>query len=317
MSESESVSYNLSSEKRALVVALLCEGMGIRPLERATNIHRDTIMRLGRDVGEGYARLHDQLFVNLNPARIELDEAWSFVHTKQMRTTDDDPADYGDQYSFIAMDPDSKAIIAYHVGKRNKANTIGLALDLANRLVEDCKPAITSDGFGPYVDAVQVAFGPNADFGVLIKEYRAACATEAAVRYQPANVKVVGKKVISGEMDDDEINTAYVERQNLTLRMLTRRFSRLTNAHSKILRNHRAAFDLYVGYYNFCWVHSSLGKTPAMAAGVASEVWPVDRLVKETYYLAQPHHPPIRPGHREYEAWLQERQREKQRRKRR
>ena len=180
--------------------ALLCEGMGIRPVERVANVHRDTVMRLGRDVGEGYARLHDKLFINLTPARVELDEAWSFVHTKQGRLDEGDPRDYGDQYSFIALDADSKAILAYHVGKRTKANTIGFALDLASRLLTE--PQITSDGFDSYKDAIHAAFGPDADYAMLIKEYKTDCANEAAKRFTPAEVTRVQKIVVSGDPEE-------------------------------------------------------------------------------------------------------------------
>lgn len=295
----------LSSEKQASIVALLCEGMGIRPLERALDVHRDTVMRLGREVGEGYSHLHNKLMVGLKPERLELDEAWSFVHTKQARLEDGDPKDHGDQYSFIAMDSDSKAIIAYHVGKRNKANTIGFSLDLASRVVT--QPQITTDGFDSYKDAIKIAFGPDADYAMLIKQYKAECGVEAARRYQSAEVTGTEKIVVSGEPEEDEINTAYIERQNLTLRMLTRRFNRLTNAHSKTLRNHRAAMDLYVGYYNFCWVHSTLKKTPAMAAGVVREKWDVEKLIRECKFAGKPWQEPVRPGNERYAEYLNER----------
>lgn len=296
------MSYYLSSDKRKTVIAMLCEGMGIRPIERVTSVHRDTIMRLGRDVGEGYSRLHDRLFVNLEPKYIELDEAWSFVFKKQARLEPDDPKDYGDQYSFIAMDADNKAILAYHVGKRNGPNTLGFVLDLANRVKGS--PQLTSDGFEPYVKSVKAAFGSAAGYAMLIKEYQTACSAEAAVRYTPSDVRGVKKIKISGEPDEERINTAFVERQNLTLRMLTRRFNRLTNAHSKTLRNHQAAMDLYVGYYNFCWVHDTLGKTPARAMGVSDENWTVERFIQECMRWARPDDPPVRPGNVKYQDYL-------------
>lgn len=296
------MSYHLSSDKQETVVAMLCEGMGIRPIERVTKVHRDTIMRLGRDVGEGYARLHDRRMINLKPARIELDEAWSFVFKKQARLEDDDPAEYGDQYSFIALDADTKAILAYHVGKRNKASTIGFALDLASRLVTE--PQITSDGFEPYKEAIKLAFGSDADYAMLVKRYKSECGAEAARRYTPSEVSHAERVIVSCEPSEEDINTAFVERQNLTLRMLTRRFNRLTNAHSKTIRNHRAAMDLYVGYYNFCWEHSTLRKTPAMAAGAAWDVWDVGRLISECKHLASALHPPTRPGHLRYHEYM-------------
>jgi len=306
------MSNTLILHKQVSAIAMLCEGMGIRPTERVLGVHRDTIMRLGRDIGEGYARLHDELFVNLSPSRIKLDEAWSFVYKKQARLEPGDSEDYGDQYSFIGIDADKKAILAYHVGKRNGPNTMGFALDLASRV--KTKPQITSDGFEPYVKAVKAAFGAGTDYAMLIKKYKTECSDLAALRYRPSEISGTEKRVISGEPSEEDINTAFVERQNLTLRMLTRRFNRLTNAHSKILRNHRAAMDLYVGYYNLCWKHETLKCTPAMAMGVTNEPWDVDRFVRECRALSKPSEPPVRPGHVHYaEHMFRERERKRKR----
>ena len=304
------MSNYLPRSTQVLAIKMLCEGTGLRPASRILDCQHQTLMKLGRDVGEGYARLHDRMFVNLSCLRVELDEAWSFVHTKQARVEDDDPKEWGDQYSFIALDADKKAILAYHVGKRTKANTIGFSLDLATRL--RFSPQITSDGFDSYKDAIKIAFGPNADYAMLIKQYVAECGVEAARRYQSADVTGTEKIIVSGEPEMDDINTAYVERQNLTLRMLTRRFNRLTNAHSKVLRNHRAAMDLYVGYYNFCWEHSTLKKTPAEAIGVAGVAWTVERFVDECLKLSDGNEP-VRPGHERYKEHLDEKSRGRKR----
>lgn len=304
------MSNYLPHDKRVLAIQMLCEGVGLRPAARILDCQHQTLMRLSRDVGEGAARLHDRHFVNMDSLRVELDEAWSFVHTKQAKLEEDDPHEWGDQYSFIVLDADKKAILSYLVGKRNKANTIGFALDLATRLRFD--PQITSDGFGPYKDAIRLAFGGNADYAMLIKQYGTECAAEAARRYTPGEVKGVEKIVVSGDPDEDDINTAFVERQNLTLRMLTRRFHRLTNAHSKNLRNHRAAFSLYVGYYNFCWVHSTLKRTPAQAMAVTAAPWSVSHFVSECLLLSDGTEP-IRPGHERYKEYLNETQRGRKR----
>lgn len=299
------MSNYLPRPKQVMAISMLCEGMGLRPASRVLDCQHETLIKLSREVGEGYARLHDKLFVNLHPKRIELDEAWSFVQKKQARLEPGDSPDFGDQYSFIALDADKKAILAYHVGKRNGPNTMGFALDLASRVVSE--PQITSDGFQPYIKAVKEAFGPNADFAMLIKRYENDCAAEAARRYAPSDVTSTEKIIVSGDPDEEEINTAFVERQNLTLRMLTRRFNRLTNAHSKTLRNHRAAMDMYVGYYNLCWKHETLKMTPAMAVGVAKDLWDVEKLIDECRYLARID-PPDRPGHVHYARYLRDRQ---------
>jgi IS1 family transposase len=308
------VSNHLSEEKQALVVAALCEGVGIRATARIVDVNRETVGKLALAVGEGCARLHDTLFVRLAPARVELDEAWSFVHTKQAKLKEDDNPDYGDQYSFVALDADTKAVIAYHVGKRTAANTQGFLLDLASRVTT--KPQITTDGLSQYVKAVARAFGPDADYAMCIKEYLAACSVEASRRYSPAEAVHVERIRVSGEPDDAAISTAYVERQNLTLRMLTRRFTRLTNGFSKVLRNHRAAMDMYVGYYNLCWVHETLAagavpRTPAMAAGVARERWDVARFTRECLVLALAE--PARVTNPAFDLGLQDRFRSRRR----
>lgn len=303
------MSNYLSTEKRAQVVAMLCEGMGIRATARVMTVDRGTVTKIGREVGEGYARLHDRLFVKLVPTLLELDEAWSFVHTKQghlpepdVRT--EDQADYGDQYLYIGLDADKKAILAYHVGRRSAANTRGFLADLASRVITS--PQITTDGFAQYKVAISQAFGPDADYAMCIKEYLAACSVEASVRYQPNTAIHVEKIIVSGAPDPEAISTAFVERQNLTLRMLTKRFARLSNGFSKNLRNHRAAVDLYVGYYNFCWKRETLGMTPAMAAGVVKEVWTAERYMTECMKMSVSY-PPTRIGERGHEISIRDR----------
>lgn len=284
--------------KRVTAIASLCEGQSIRATARILKAHHNTIMRLGRDVGEGYARLHDQLFVGLRPAFIEVDEAWSFVGKKQARRTKLDPPEFGDQYSYIAMDADRKAIISYLVGKRNEQTTATFAADLRGRVLGH--PQITTDGFEPYVKAIMLAFGRSVDYAMLVKTYSADCSVEAKRRYSPNKVVDEEYEVIIGHPDLGRISTSYIERQNLTLRMLTRRFTRLTNGFSKILRNHCAAMDMYVGYYNLCRVHETLGKTPAMAMKVTKHAWTVDELVTECLKLSDRENPPIRMGSQRY-----------------
>jgi IS1 family transposase len=289
----------LPMSKRTMIVAALCEGNAIRAIERMTHVNRDTIMYLGRDVGEGYARLHDKLFVGLGSKTIEVDEAWSFVHKKQARCKPGDPREFGDQYSYVAMDADDKAIIAYMVGKRNEETTVSFALDLQARVTG--RVQITSDGWHPYIKAIAIAFGMKVDYAQLIKTYGADCTVETSRRYSPNKVLGSETTIVFGDPVLGRVSTSFIERQNLTLRMLTRRWTRLTNGFSKILRNHAAAMDLYVGYYNLCWRHESLdGATPAMAVGVADHVWTVEELVRACLKLSDPKHPPIRMGSQRY-----------------
>lgn len=285
----------LPPAKRATVLASLCEGVGIRATARITETNRETVARLALEVGEACQRLHDDRLVQLRPVRVELDEAWSFVYAKQANSKD---PEQGDQYAYVALDADTRAILAYHVGKRTAANTGGFLLDLASRCLTT--PQVTADGFRQYAPAVARAFGKDADFAMCIKEYVASCEVEAKRRYSPAKAVSMERIRVSGEPDDATISTAYVERQNLTIRMLSRRFTRLTNAFSKSLRHHRAAFALHAAYYNFCWTHATLSAaakcptTPAMAAGVAAAPWRVADLLAEC--AGYPRREPTRIG---------------------
>lgn len=272
------MSNHLSEEKQALVVAALCEGVGIRATARIVGVNRETVGKLALAVGEGYARLHDQLFVRLAPARVELDEAWSFVHTKQAHLKPDDSADYGDQYSFVALDADTKAVIAYHVGKRTAANTQGFLLDLASRVTT--KPQITTDDsrLQHYV------FQHSPDV--------------SGVEGMPDAEPRGGARGSSFQGASPPITDGSWLRQ------------------SKVLRNHRAAMDMYVGYYNLCWAHETLAagavpRTPAMAAGVAREKWSVDRFTRECLVLALAE--PARVTNPAFEMGLQDRFRSRKR----
>src|SRR5437764_1367208 len=238
---------NLSLDKQTDIIAALTEGCSIRSVERLTGVHRDTIMRLALRVGVGCAKLHSRLMRDLYCSRVELDEAWGFVGKKRMRLKDTDPPEFGDQYTFIALDATSKGIISYRVGKRTAQNTHLFVQDLRARVANE--PEISSDAWVAYPKAVEDAFGHNVAFGTIDKVYAVGGATpEAARRYSPAAVVAVKYSNVLGS--PKHICTSYVERQNLSLRMSQRRFTRLTNAFSKKLENHMAAVALYVAHYN-------------------------------------------------------------------
>jgi len=228
-----------------------------------------------RTIGFGCAEIHDALMRNLHVARIELDEAWSFVGKKQRQIKPDDSADVGDQYVFIALAGAAKAILSYRVGKRTAENTRAFVMDVRHRVLG--APEISSDAFNAYPNAVDEAFGLDCSFGTIDKHYDAPQAVEAARRYSPAQVVSISKRAVVGR--PRHISTSYVERQNLTLRMAQRRFTRLTNAFSKKLENHCAAVALYTAHYNFCRVHEALRITPAMQLGVTDHIWTVGELV--------------------------------------
>jgi IS1 family transposase len=266
----------LPREKQIEAVASLTEGCSIRATERLTGVNRGTILSLGVRVGQGCAALHDRLMRDLNVSRIELDEAWSFCFKKQARLTPADGADKGDQYVFLAIAGAAKAILSYRVGKRNQEHTSAFVADLRERVLG--APEISSDGWNCYPGAIDDAFGIDVAYGQIEKHYGVqAGVIEAARRYSPAQVVAVNKRRIVGR--PRHISTSYVERQNLTLRMQQRRFTRLTNAFSKKLENHEAAVALYVAHYNFCRVHETLRLTPAMQLGITNHIWSIRELV--------------------------------------
>lgn len=262
-------------DKQIAIIASLCEGVSIRATERLTGVHRDTIMRLGARVGKGATVVHDRMMRGLNIARIELDETWSYVGKKQRKITPEDSKEKGDQYVFIALASTAKAILSYRVGKRDMANTQAFVSDLRARVIN--APEISSDGFSAYPQAIEDAFGMDCTYGQILKKYAGEPSINAARRYSPGYVVGVEKASIVGT--PNHISTSYVERQNLSVRMHSRRFTRLTNAFSKKLENHVAAFGLHAAYYNFCRVHETLRTTPAMALGVADHIWTIGELI--------------------------------------
>ena len=266
----------LSHEKQIAAIAALTEGCSIRATERLTGIHRDSIMRLGVRVGEGCAVLHDRLMRDLNIPLLECDEIWSFIGKKQ-RQTKPGETDKGDQYTYIALDATRKTIVSYMTGKRNPETTRAFIDDLWERVIN--RPQITTDGYGPYINAIEKAFADGVDYAQLVKSYSAEHSVQAARRYSPAHVVRVDRQVMSGNPDQRRISTAYVERSNLTLRMQQRRFTRLTNGFSKKLENHRAAVSLYVSHYNLCRVHETFRITPAMALDVTDHIWTIGELI--------------------------------------
>jgi IS1 family transposase len=265
----------LSFERQTAIIAALVDGCSIRATERLTETHRDTIMRLGVRVGQGCAELHDAMMRNLQVARLELDEAWSYVGKKQARVTQEDGDEIGDQYVFIGMASSAKAIISYTVGRRNAANTRAFAQDLRDRVLG--RPEISSDGFNCYPEAIDRAFGIDCTYGMVDKHYSTPQSPEASRRYSPRKLVSIFKRNVDGY--PTRISTSLVERQNLTLRMGQRRFTRLTNAFSKKLENHCAAVSLYVAHYNFCRVHEALRITPAMQLGITDHIWSIGELV--------------------------------------
>jgi IS1 family transposase len=266
----------LSTEQKLAVVSAMVEGNSIRSTERMTGIHRDTIMRLIVRTGENCARILDERMRGINSNFVQVDEIWTFVGVKERRLNEShDALTMGDQYVFIAMDAETKLVPSFVVGKRSATNAYLLMHDLSERLAT--RVQLTTDGFRPYVNAVDDTFGTNVDYAMLVKTYGDAEPNER--RYSPAQIVQAVPIPVMGDPQPWSISTSHIERQNLTVRMHMRRFTRLTNAFSKKLENLKAACALHFAHYNFCRVHSSLRVTPAMAAGLTPEVWPLASLL--------------------------------------
>src|SRR5580704_13284455 len=269
----------LPLSRRTQVIHCLVEGNSIRSTERMTDTHRDTIMRLMVEVGTGCAALADKQMRDLNCQRIQCDEIWSFVKVKQGHIKPGtDRTKIGDQWTFVAIDAETKLVPAYLVGKRTRENAITFMTDLSGRLSN--RVQISSDALRSYVDAVEQAFGADVDYGQIVKFYDAE--PIGAGRYSPPRVTGVQRTVIAGAPEQTHISTSMVERQNLTMRMSMRRFTRLTNAFSKKLENLQAAVALHFAHYNLVRLHKTLNVTPAMEAGVSKHLWSLGELVERT-----------------------------------
>jgi len=267
----------LKIETKAQVVSLLCEGNSIRSIERITGIHRDTIMRLGVRIGEACAKIQDEKMRGLNCSNLEIDEIWGFIGAKRNRA--DKVGAYGDVWTFIALDADTKLIPSFVVGKRGAYHAKMFISDLAARMKK--RVQVSSDSLAAYADAMERGFGANVDYGQISKTYSFINLTQnAAGRYSPAEVVKTEKTIISGMPDVNLICTSHVEKQNHTLRMHCRRLTRLTNAFSKKFENFRAAVALNFAYYNFVKTHGAIRMTPAQAAGVENSAWTVAELVE-------------------------------------
>jgi IS1 family transposase len=266
----------LKTERQEIAIAALVEGSSIRSVERMTGIHRDTIMRLMVRIGQNCEKLLDSYMRNLTCKNLQVDEIWCFVGKKQRHLQETDNfEEMGDQWVFIALDADSKLIPSYMVGKRTADNAHAFIKDLAGRL--DNRVQLSSDALSAYIDAVEQNFGMNIDYGQLVKTYEADPIGPG--RYSPPHVINADRIIISGTPKISNISTSYVERQNLTIRMQLRRFTRLTNAFSKKLENLKAAVALHFAHYNFVRIHGSLRVTPAMAAGVTDHIWNIEEII--------------------------------------
>lgn len=267
----------LPSKTRAHVIAALVEGNSVRATVRMTGVAKNTIAKLVTDLGPACAGYMDRTLRNLPCKRIQCDETWAFVYAKQKNV----PADkigqfgYGDVWTWVAMDADTKLVCSWLVGPRDAGCADEFIRDLASRLAH--RVQLTTDGLRVYLNAVEDAFGSDIDYATLVKLYGAP--TEHETRYSPSRIIGAQAAVITGDPNPRHISTSYIERQNLTTRMSMRRFTRLTNGFSKKVENHVAAVAIHYLHYNFCRIHQTLRVTPAMEAGISDHVWAVEELV--------------------------------------
>ena len=260
------------------MIAALVDGNSIRSVERMTGIHRDTIMRLAVRVADGCDSLMDEMMRGLTCPRLLLDEIWAYVGMKQKTARRLNQVDeFGDVYTFVAIDADSKLVPCWHVGKRTWGDTALFVNDLHGRLTN--RPQITTDAFAAYYGAIARAFDRNVDYAQLIKVF-ASELNDGRGRYSPPIMVQCEREHLIGRPDPEHISTSYVERQNLTMRMQMRQFTRLTNGFSKKRANHTAAVALHFAHYNLVRVHKTLRMTPAMAHGISDHIWTVGELLE-------------------------------------
>src|SRR5271154_3194429 len=268
----------LATEKKVSVISMLCEGASIRAVERITSVNQNTIMSLNRRVGDSCKIIVDEKMRGLNCKNVEIDEIWGFIGAK--RKNANRVGAYGDVWTFIALDADTKLIPSFIVGKRDSYHARAFMEDLAGRMANRIQ--VSTDSLKAYPDAFERGFGAEVDHGQIVKTYSMSVLGNAAasVRYSPVEIVKVERTIVSGMPDVNRITTSHVESQNLTLRMHCRRLTRLTNAYSKKFENFQAAVALNFAYYNFCKTHNSLRMTPAQAAGVESSAWTVGELIE-------------------------------------
>jgi len=268
----------LNKAKQTQIVTALVEGNSLRATARMCDVAFNTVLKLLPQIGEACANYQNEAFRNLSCKRIQCDEIWSFCYAKEKNVPEDKRGEfgYGDVWTWVAIDPESKLVPSFMVGDRGAGTAKAFMDDLASRLSN--RVQLTTDGHRVYLNAVEEAFGSNVDYAMMVKVYGQDA--EAETRYSPAECIGCQTVGITGRPKPEHISTSHVERQNLTMRMKMRRFTRLTNSFSKKVQNHIAAIALHYMHYNFCRIHQILRVTPAMEARVADHVWDVGEIVE-------------------------------------
>jgi IS1 family transposase len=261
--------------KRAQIIGMLVEGNSLRATSRLCDVSINTVTKLLLDVAEGAAKYHNENVVNVRVRRLQCDEIWCFVGAKKKNATPEQKAQgWGDVWTWTGIDAETKLCVSYLVGGRDADWARMFMQDCANRIKG--RVQVTTDGHKAYLEAVEGAFGMDCDYAQLHKIYGASLENES--RYSPAVCIGCDMKTVSGNPDPKHVSTSFVERQNLTMRMGMRRFTRLTNAFSKKIENHAAAVAIHFIHYNFARIHKTLRITPAMAAGISDHVWSLEEI---------------------------------------
>jgi len=269
----------LSTEKRVLILNLLVEGMSMRSISRTVGVSINTVTKLLVAAGEACADFHDETVQDVESRRIQCDEVWAFCYAKEKNVAKAKaaPQDAGDVWTWTAIDADSKLILSWEVGDRSAHTATSFLYNLEHRLAH--RVQLTTDGHKAYLEAVDRAFVGGVDYAMLVKLYGDDGRKSPERKYSPSAFNGARVNVIEGNPDRDHVSTSYVERQNLTMRMSMRRFTRLTNAFSKKIENHIHMLSLYFVHYNFVRIHQSLQCTPAMAAGVTDTLHDMEWIV--------------------------------------
>lgn len=268
----------LSIHLRCQILSMLCEGSSMRAITRVTGVSLNTVTKLLIDAGKACAACHDEHVRGVKAQRIQCDEIWAFCYSKQrnVKTAKAAPDGAGDVWTWTAIEASSKLLISYMVGGRDSEYAMAIMDDLRSRLAN--RVQLTTDGHKAYLNAVEEAFGDDIDYAQLVKLYGETPESMKG-RYSPAECVGAKKERVTGNPDRAHISTSYVERSNLSIRMHMRRFTRLTNAHSKKFENHVWAVALHVMFYNFIRIHSTIRVSPAMAAGISSRLWDMTDIV--------------------------------------
>ncbi|MFC2018562.1 IS1 family transposase [Chloroflexota bacterium] len=275
----------LNIDHQAQIIKVLCEGNSIRSTARITGTAVNTVVKLLRDVGAACMDHHDKVMTNLTCTKLQCDEIWSFCYAKQKNVPEDKQGrfGYGDVWTWVALDADSKLVVSYMIGRRDADYANAFMDDLASRLAN--RVQLTTDGHHAYLDAISGAFSHRIDYAMLIKLFGPGRPRDPnKIRYSPAKGVKSFPYIVSGNPDPNQVSTSFVERQNLTMRMSMRRFTRLTNGFSKKIENHILAIALYFMHYSFARPHKTLAnpypRTPAMAAGISDHIWTVEEIVR-------------------------------------